>query len=445
MRWKGLSLAMTGPGGSGYAAATESLRSATKWLLAAAAGVAGLLVAGLQLGSLGKLSFNDWPRLVVAVIGLIIALVAVGAVIWKATALLADEWITLAQLTLKEFDERLKAPGMEQPDTTRAAPANNPPGTDPAGAADQVTPAPPKPVPGGTRGGLPEKFPAGDVRSIYDELDTHREELYGEVAESPEDLYRQLIAVNERIRAPHPSTTPVGRSLTRPVTSPRRPGGIPAYAGPRAPERAAELRAATKTVVEFANYRRTRANFEVLRRTLLIAAPFVVAGLVIFAVAATPPASPSSTNQQRTMAATYTVRPGDTLSGIAEGFVVSLQALEAANPQIANPDLIFPGQVINIPGQIPPSGTTTVSPGPASAIYRPAPSPSPPSTAPTRAFEHSGSHPGERYIIPMPLSMPDSGLSRSKITIVFPCAKPNVRSVISRKTAVHPLLITAAV
>ena len=49
------------------------------------------------------------------------------------------------------------------------------------------------------------------------------------------------------------------------------------------------------------------------------------------------------------MAATYTVRPGDTLSGIAERFGVSLDALIAANPQISDPDRIFPGEVITIP------------------------------------------------------------------------------------------------
>src|SRR3984893_18139896 len=45
----------------------------------------------------------------------------------------------------------------------------------------------------------------------------------------------------------------------------------------------------------------------------------------------------------------YVVKPGDTLSGIAGQFGVTLGALEAANPQITNPDLIFPGQVIRIP------------------------------------------------------------------------------------------------
>ncbi len=47
---------------------------------------------------------------------------------------------------------------------------------------------------------------------------------------------------------------------------------------------------------------------------------------------------------------TYTVQSGDTLSGIAAKFGVTLAALEAANPQITNPNLIYVGQVINIPG-----------------------------------------------------------------------------------------------
>jgi tyrosinase len=46
---------------------------------------------------------------------------------------------------------------------------------------------------------------------------------------------------------------------------------------------------------------------------------------------------------------TYVVQQGDTLSGIAQRFGVSLQALEAANPQISDPNLIFPGQLVTIP------------------------------------------------------------------------------------------------
>jgi hypothetical protein len=46
---------------------------------------------------------------------------------------------------------------------------------------------------------------------------------------------------------------------------------------------------------------------------------------------------------------TYVVQPGDTLGGIARRFGVSLSALLRANPQIDDPDRIFPGQVLNIP------------------------------------------------------------------------------------------------
>lgn len=47
--------------------------------------------------------------------------------------------------------------------------------------------------------------------------------------------------------------------------------------------------------------------------------------------------------------ATYTVRKGDTLWGIARRYGVTLAALVAANPQIKNPNLIYPGDRVKIP------------------------------------------------------------------------------------------------
>lgn len=54
------------------------------------------------------------------------------------------------------------------------------------------------------------------------------------------------------------------------------------------------------------------------------------------------------------------VHTGDTLSGIAASHNVSLAAVERANPQIPNPDLIFTGQTVNVPGG---SGGSQSAPG----------------------------------------------------------------------------------
>lgn len=61
--------------------------------------------------------------------------------------------------------------------------------------------------------------------------------------------------------------------------------------------------------------------------------------------------------------ATYTVRPGDTLSEIADEHGVSAKALVDANG-ISNPDRIFVGQTLTIPGE------STTSEGPASHIVK---------------------------------------------------------------------------
>ncbi|MEG1821862.1 MAG: SafA/ExsA family spore coat assembly protein [Clostridiales bacterium] len=49
------------------------------------------------------------------------------------------------------------------------------------------------------------------------------------------------------------------------------------------------------------------------------------------------------------MGVTYVVQPGDTLYEIAKLYHISLENLILANPQIENPDLIYPGQKIRIP------------------------------------------------------------------------------------------------
>ncbi|WP_345776297.1 LysM domain-containing protein [Luteimonas salinisoli] len=46
---------------------------------------------------------------------------------------------------------------------------------------------------------------------------------------------------------------------------------------------------------------------------------------------------------------THVVERGDTLYGIARQYGVPPQELIAANPQIANPDLIYPGDTVHVP------------------------------------------------------------------------------------------------
>ncbi|MEM9953448.1 MAG: LysM peptidoglycan-binding domain-containing protein [Chloroflexota bacterium] len=78
-------------------------------------------------------------------------------------------------------------------------------------------------------------------------------------------------------------------------------------------------------------------------------------------------------------ATTYTVQAGDSLSGIARRFGTTFQAIAAANG-IANPNLIFVGQVLSINGGTVP--TTPTNPT--------TPSNPPPNTAPITGFALGG-------------------------------------------------------
>jgi LysM repeat protein len=63
----------------------------------------------------------------------------------------------------------------------------------------------------------------------------------------------------------------------------------------------------------------------------------------------------------------YRIQSGDTLSGIAARFHVSLGALEQANPQIHNPNLIYAGAALNVPGS-----TDSFQPAPSKPAAPPA-------------------------------------------------------------------------
>jgi murein DD-endopeptidase MepM/ murein hydrolase activator NlpD len=84
----------------------------------------------------------------------------------------------------------------------------------------------------------------------------------------------------------------------------------------------------------------------------------------------------------------YTVRSGDTLSSIAQGCGVTLQDLLAANPGLANPNVIHPGQVIVVPrpGPATPAAPATAAAPASTATPAPLPQDTPaPTVAPAVA------------------------------------------------------------
>lgn len=64
--------------------------------------------------------------------------------------------------------------------------------------------------------------------------------------------------------------------------------------------------------------------------------------IILFQITAVLPSYAQTTQQ-------YTVVPGDSMWKIAVKHEVGLSEIKGANPHITNPELIYPGQVLNIP------------------------------------------------------------------------------------------------
>lgn len=61
-----------------------------------------------------------------------------------------------------------------------------------------------------------------------------------------------------------------------------------------------------------------------------------------------PPVSPPPGPGRQPQEEFYTVKKGDTLSGIARKFHETLKQIEALNPQIKNPNKIYPGEKVRV-------------------------------------------------------------------------------------------------
>lgn len=95
----------------------------------------------------------------------------------------------------------------------------------------------------------------------------------------------------------------------------------------------------------------------------------IIVGQVIIIPGGTTPSPPPPPPPPTPSAGTYVVQRGDTLSSIARRFGTTVNALLAANPQITNPNLIFPGQVITIPGGTAPGPEPPPPPPPPANTY----------------------------------------------------------------------------
>jgi uncharacterized protein (TIGR02594 family) len=69
----------------------------------------------------------------------------------------------------------------------------------------------------------------------------------------------------------------------------------------------------------------------------------------------------SSAEPEKVSAGTYMVRSGDSMAKIASHFALKTAELISANPQVADPRLIRPGELINIPGKASAKGVDLVT------------------------------------------------------------------------------------
>jgi LysM repeat protein len=95
------------------------------------------------------------------------------------------------------------------------------------------------------------------------------------------------------------------------------------------------------------------AKFDVSLTALETANPQIVNPNTIYLNELLNVPAPASTHQPTPVPAhivTYVVQAGDTMSAIATAHNLSLSVLEAANPQVTSPSSISPGEILNIPG-----------------------------------------------------------------------------------------------
>jgi hypothetical protein len=213
--------------------AADTIRSTAKWLVTAFAGVGGILIAGIPLTGLGKLSSS---RLLVAAIAIGVALAAIAYIIPLVSHVFTAKYITLADLAYQGFPES----------TSKFA-------------YWRVT---------------------RRLNPIMKAIVESRDELYGAEARDLAELNARITKVNERLRADSADErvmrqrTSAGRRDVSRRASSQRSAAIAEQSS---------LAAAAERVVAFANYEDVRGTFKGLYGPMAAAAAVVACGVVLFA------------------------------------------------------------------------------------------------------------------------------------------------------------------
>lgn len=87
-----------------FLAAADALRDAAKWQLGAFAAIGVTFAAGLQLASIGSLSWDVPTRLITAVAGIVATVTAVIYAVWSASQVLTRHAVTIDDLCGPEHD-----------------------------------------------------------------------------------------------------------------------------------------------------------------------------------------------------------------------------------------------------------------------------------------------------------------------------------------------------
>ncbi len=160
------------------------------------------------------------------------------------------------------------------------------------------------------------------------------------------------------VETPSVIATLPGETLPAVAATATPPSNIATEAAPSGPGSGAPTGSSTTYTVQWGDWlNKIAARFGVSTAAILAANPGldpnrIRPGQVInipAAGASIPTITPGAVSPPSSGSTTYTVQRGDWFYSIARKFGVTVSALQAANPGV-NPNFVYPGQVLNIPG-----------------------------------------------------------------------------------------------